>query len=281
MKKNVLAIFGTVLVAYILLCFSLRAWQNRLIFFPDLIIQNTPQDLGLKYEEVRIPIEQNILYGWWLTANNNSTKVLIYLHGNSSNISGANLRHAARFQALDFSVLLIDYRGYGKSKGDFPTETSVYQDARSAWDYLIKERGIKPKDIFIYGHSLGGAIAINLAVNKPEAAGLIIESSFTSIRQMAEYKKVYNFLPLDLVVTQQFDSLDKISNLQMPLLIIHGKDDRTVPSFMGETLYKNAIEPKKIWLIPEGGHNNLGDITGEKYLQTIRNFVKLANGERQ
>jgi uncharacterized protein len=281
MKKNVLAIFGTVLGAYILLCFSLRIWQNRLIFFPDHIIQNTPQDLGLKYEEVRIPIEQNTLYGWWLPTNSNSTKVLIYLHGNSSNISGANLRHAARFQSLNFSVLLIDYRSYGRSKGNFPTETSVYQDARSAWDYLINKRGIKSEDIFIYGHSLGGAIAIDLATNKAEAAGLIVESSFTSIRQMAEYKKIYNFLPLDLVVTQKFDSLGKISSLKMPLLIIHGKDDYTVPSFMGETLYNNAKEPKQIWLIPEGGHNNLGDITGEKYLQTIRDFVKLVNDDQK
>ncbi len=281
MKKRVLAISGTILGAYILICFFLRIWQNRLIFFPDRIIQNTPQDLGLKYEEVKILIEQNNLYGWWLPANNHSTKVLIYLHGNSSNISGENLRHAARFQDLDFSVLSIDYRGYGRSKGNFPTEKSVYQDARSAWDYLIKKRGIKSEDIFIYGHSLGGAIAIDLASNKPEAAGLIIESSFTSIRQMAEYKKVYNFLPLDLVVTQKFDSLGKISSLKMPLLIIHGKDDRTVPSFMGEILYNNAKEPKQIWLIPEGGHNNLGDITGEKYLQTIRSFVELANDDRK
>jgi uncharacterized protein len=281
MKKKLLTIFGTVASAYILLCFSLRTWQNRLIFFPDPVIKNTPQDLGLKYEEVKIPIEQNTLYGWWLPANNNSTKVLIYLHGNSSNISGANLRHVARFQRLGFSVLSIDYSGYGKSTGDFPTETSVYRDAQLAWDYLIKKRGIKSKNIFIYGHSLGGAIAIDLAVNHPEAAGLIVEGSFTSIRQMAGYQKIYNLLPLDFLVTQKFDSLSKISHLQMPLLIIHGRDDRTVPSFMGETLYNNAKEPKRIWLVSEGGHNNLGDITGEKYLQTIRSFIELVNGDRK
>jgi uncharacterized protein len=285
MKKRVSLIFGTVAFIYLLVCFSLRIWHNRLIFFPDLVIKNTPRDLDLQYEEVRIPLNGDTLYGWWIPTNNNVNgktrdKVLIYLHGNSTNISGSNLRHAERFQRLGFSVLSIDYRGYGKSTGNFPTEASVYQDAQTAWDYLTKERKVKAENIFIYGHSLGGAIAIELAVNNPQAAGTIVEGTFTSIRQMAEYKKIYNFLPLNLIVTHQFDSLSKISRLQTPLLVIHGTDDRTVPSFMGEVLYNKAKEPKQFWSIASGGHNNLADFTGEEYLKKIRNFVELTSKQK-
>jgi fermentation-respiration switch protein FrsA (DUF1100 family) len=200
---------------------------------------------------------------------------MIYLHGNSSNISGANLRAASRFRQAGFSILLVDYRGYGKSTGAFPTEASVYRDAQSMWDYLIEERGIKAENIYIYGHSLGGAIAINLAVKSPQAAGLIVECTFTSIREMAGYQKFYNLLPLDFIVNQKFDSINKIANIKIPLLVVHGVEDKTVPSFMGEALYNKAKQPKKLWLVDNAGHNNIGDIAKEKYFQTMQIFFEL------
>jgi hypothetical protein len=275
MKKNVSIVLSAFAGAYLLLCFSIEIWQNRLIFFPDSEIKNTPQDFNIEYEEVNIAIGKDNLYGWWLPDNNNSKKVMIYLHGNSSNISGANLRAASRFRQAGFSILLVDYRGYGKSTGAFPTEASVYRDAQSMWDYLIEERGIKAENIYIYGHSLGGAIAINLAVKSPQAAGLIVECTFTSIREMAGYQKFYNLLPLDFIVNQKFDSINKIANIKIPLLVVHGVEDKTVPSFMGEALYNKAKQPKKLWLVDNAGHNNIGDIAKEKYFQTMQIFFEL------
>ncbi len=156
-----------------------------------------------------------------------------HLHGNGLNI-GANIAHASRFHQLGFSVLLIDYRGYGRSEGAFPNEKKVYQDAATAWNYLVQKLQIPPRHIFIYGHSLGGAIAIDLAVKHPNAAGLIVESSFTSIREVVAYRNLFWMFPVNLILTQRFESIKKLPQLRMPILFIHGTADSTVPFFMSQ-----------------------------------------------
>ena len=203
--------------------------------------------------------------------------VVLYLHGNGLNV-GANVEHANRFHRLGLSVFLIDYRGYGKSQGEFPTESQVYKDAQLAWDYLVKQRGINPKQIYIYGHSLGGAVAIDLAVRHPEAAGLIVEGSFTSARAMVDFQSgVYRMFPIDLLLTQRFDSLAKVDRLQMPLLFIHGTADTVVPVEMSKKLFDAAPEPKQLYIVPDAGHNNLAEFAGAEYLQRISQFVQQAN----
>ncbi len=203
--------------------------------------------------------------------------VVLYLHGNGLNV-GANVEHANRFHRLGLSVFLIDYRGYGKSQGEFPTESQVYEDAQLAWGYLVKQRGLNPKQIYIYGHSLGGAIAIDLAVRHPEAAGLIVEGSFTSARAMVDFQSgVYRMFPIDLLLTQKFDSLAKVDRLQMPLLFIHGTADTVVPVEMSKKLFDAAPEPKELYIVPNAGHNNLAELAGAEYLQRISQFVQQAN----
>ncbi|MGB3266929.1 MAG: alpha/beta fold hydrolase, partial [Microcoleus sp.] len=201
--------------------------------------------------------------------------VVLYLHGNGSNV-GANVEHAHRFHRLGLSVFLIDYRGYGKSQGDFPSEYRVYEDAEFAWDYLVKQRGIHPNQIYIYGHSLGGAIAIDLAVRHPEAAGLIVEGSFTSVRAMVDFQKgLFWMFPIDFLLTQRFDSLSKVDRLQMPVLFIHGTADTVVPSQMSKKLFDAAPEPKQLYMVPDGGHNNVAEIGGAEYLQRFRQFLDI------
>ena len=203
--------------------------------------------------------------------------VVLYLHGNGLNV-GANVEHANRFHRLGLSVFLIDYRGYGKSQGEFPTESQVYKDAQLAWDYLVKQRGINPKQIYIYGHSLGGAVAIDLAVRHPEAAGLIVEGSFTSARAMVDFQSgVYRMFPIDLLLTQRFDSLAKVDRLQMPVLFIHGTADTVVPIEMSKKLFDASPEPKQLYIVPDAGHNNLAEFAGAEYLQRISQFVQQAN----
>ena len=199
--------------------------------------------------------------------------VVLYLHGNGSNV-GANVEHANRFHRLGLSVFLIDYRGYGKSQGDFPSESQVYEDAQLAWDYLVKQRGIHPSQIYIYGHSLGGAVAIDLAVRHPEAAGLIVEGSFTSVRAMVDYQKpLFSMFPIDLLLTQRFDSISKVDRLQMPVLFIHGTADTVVPPQMSKKLFDAAPEPKQLYIVPDGGHNNSAQIGGAEYLLRVRQFL--------
>ena len=159
---------GLIVTAYLSACLYLFVEQKRFIFFPTATLETTPAAFNLLYQEVWLPVETKggkveRIHGWWIPGKGKQT--LLYLHGNGINIS-ANVSHAYRFHQLGFSVLLIDYRGYGRSEGNFPTETAVYQDAETAWNYLVKERKIAAKDIFVYGHSLGGAIAINL-VERP------------------------------------------------------------------------------------------------------------------
>ncbi|MEB3308668.1 MAG: alpha/beta fold hydrolase [Snowella sp.] len=269
-------------VAYLGICISLWVGQNRLIFVPSAQMEGTPADVGLTYQEIWLPVGDNPsstekIHAWWIPRSHKTPKnekVLLYLHGNGGNIS-SNIGRAKRYQKLGFSVLLIDYRGYGRSVGAFPTEARVYQDAQIAWNYLVQERKIAPENIFIYGHSLGGAIAIDLAVRQPQAAGVIVESTFTSLKQMAELEPRYRWLPIDFVLHQRFDSLKKVPRLKMPLLFIHGKQDSTVPAAMSQTLFETATAPKQLLLIPEAEHNNVSSVGDERYNAAVEQFIQL------
>ncbi|MBD2356661.1 alpha/beta fold hydrolase [Tolypothrix sp. FACHB-123] len=276
---KVVLCFGMIAaIAYFGLCIFLFLQQTRFIFFPSSILENTPELFNVAYEEVWLPVPARSgkvehIHGWWIAGKHPHTNVLLYLHGNGINI-GANLNHAYRLYQLGFSVLLIDYRGYGRSGGAFPNENKVYQDAATAWNYLVQHLKISPKDIFIYGHSLGGAIAIDLAVKQPDAAGLIVESSFTSIREVITHRNLFGIFPVDLILTQRFESVKKVPNLRVPVLFIHGTADSTVPSFMSQELYAIAPEPKNLILLPGGGHNNVADLAGVQYLQWVNDFVQ-------
>lgn len=242
------------------------------------MIEATPKFFNLEYQQVWLPVRTKSrlverIYAWWIPASGSNSPVLLYLHGNGINI-GANVAHANRFHQLGFSVLLPDYRGYGQSEGSFPTEASVYQDAVAAWDYLVHERKIQPERIFLYGHSLGGAVAIDLAVKHPDAAGLIVESSFTSIRDIVDYQSIYRIFPIDLILHQRFGSIRKVHLLALPVLFIHGTADLQVPASMSQQLYEAAPQPKQLVLIPEAGHNNTAEIAGDKYFQVVQKFVQ-------
>ncbi|BAY76720.1 hypothetical protein NIES25_31770 [Nostoc linckia NIES-25] len=263
---------------YLGVCLFLFISQTRFIFFPTAVIEKTPEFFNLAYEEVWLPVvvktgKVEQIYGWWIKNKQPNAKVLLYLHGNGINI-GANIAHANRFYQLGFSVLLIDYRGYGRSEGSFPNEKQVYEDAATAWNYLVQQQKILPKQIFIYGHSLGGAIGIDLAVKHPQAAGLIVESSFTSIRDLITYRKKFGMFPVDLILTQRFESIKKLPNLKVPVLFIHGVADLAVPSFMSQKLYAAAPEPKQLFLVPTAEHNNTAVVAGSEYLQWVESFVE-------
>ena len=174
------------------------------------------------------------------------------------------------------SVYLINYRGYGKSDGDFPEEAKLYADAEAAWNFLVTRRNIHPDSIFIYGHSLGGAVAIHLAVEHPDAGGLIVESSFTSIVDMANLEPVYRIFPLSLIVHQRFDSRRKVRRLKVPVIYLHGTQDTLVPHCMTRILYQLTGSAKQMKLIHGGGHNNNAIVGGMEYLRTVKNFFNSA-----
>ena len=265
--------FGSLLIiSYLSLLFSLRLGQTRLMFFPPPDTQATPADEGLSYENVWL-LAPGQVHGWWIPAATAQAPVLLYLHGNGSNI-GDLIGRASRFHRLGLAVLLIDYRGYGNSNGPFPNETRVYEDAEAAWFYLTQTRQLAPTQIIVYGQSLGGAIAIELAIRHP-VAGVIVESTFTSMKAMVDWAIPYQLFPINWILTQHFDSLSKIRSLHTPILLIHGTADQTVPVQMSRALFQAAPQPKQLLLIPEAGHDNVASLDETRYLQVVREFVNL------
>jgi hypothetical protein len=280
-----LAMSGVAIAStYSLICAGLWFGQTKLIFKPTRVIETTPAKYQAKYQDVLIPVTSNgnleNIHGWWIPNLEQerlplaNQRVLLYLHGNTQNI-GSNAKHANRLKNLGFSVLVIDYQGYGKSSGNDPTESSVYADAQAAWDYLL-QKGYQPKQILVYGHSLGGAIAINLISsqqnNTAQAKGLIIDGSFTSVVDMASLEPKYRIFPINLLIHQNFNSIAKVSSIHSPILYIHGAADEVVPPTMSQALYNATTAPKQLLLVPNAGHNNTASTNEALYASAIHDF---------
>ena len=284
MKKIVATTLKVLLVlpiaVYAMTCTYLWAAQDRYIFRPSHDIAQWPSDYGLKYEDVYIQTPYGsstaeAIHAWWIPAEHKEPqKVLLYLHGSAFNI-GANVEHARRFNRLGFSVLLVSYRGYGMSDGGAPSEQATYEDAEAAWTYLLVEKGVRPDQIILYGHSLGGAVAIELATRHPEAAGLIVESTFTSIREVAELNPFYRLFPLEWLIAHPYDSISKMERLAIPVLFLHGTDDASIPHTMSHRLYERTPGEKRLAFILGGGHSNNARVDQERYLQEVSSFVSI------
>lgn len=219
------------------------------------------------------------IHAWWWPARRPDAPTLLYLHGTRWNLT-AQVRRIATLRQLGYSVLAIDYRGFGESPGDVPSERSVYEDARIAWKHLQQLQPDARKR-YIYGHSLGGAIAVDLAWriareddpdgDYPAAAGLIIESTFTTLADAAS-AVVNTRFPLRWLMSEKFDSLDKIPDIRIPVLIVHGNDDRYVPPRFSEALYAAARAPKRLLLVPGGTHSNSMVIDTHAYAEALRSL---------
>lgn len=235
---------GCLAALYLAACGYMWATQKQQVFEPSPLLQTTPARMGMAFEELRVAVgsgaEQGELHGWWVPAAREDAPSVLYFHGNYRNI-GNNLDHTRRLHELGYNVMLVDYRGYGMSSGGAPSEAKIYEDAEAAWLHLLEARKVRPQQAFIYGHSLGGAVAIDLATRHPEAAGLIAESTFTSMRAMGE--REYGFLPIGWLLNQRFDSLEKIGQVKIPVLLIHGTWDKKVPVEMSRQLFEAAPQP--------------------------------------
>lgn len=226
------------------------------------------------------------LHAWWWPAASRDAPSILYLHGVRWNLTGQAFR-IEQLRAMGYSVLAIDYRGFGQSKGDLPSEASVYEDARAAWERFTVMQPDASKRL-IYGHSLGGAVAIDLAADLAARAkktkhpvpvrGLVIESSFTSlgdaVAQVADNNLPVNWLPVRWLLSQKFDSIDKIVAIDMPLLVVHGLADQFMPSRFSQQLFNAASEPKRLLLVPGGTHNNSMSRGGSQYRQALQGLMQ-------
>ncbi|WP_430684039.1 alpha/beta hydrolase [Leptolyngbya sp. AN02str] len=279
--------------AYLSVCLVLLWGQRQFIYRPafERSLRPDASDFNLSYEDVWIAIagSQERLHGWWLPAQAEpfvllpdepanvlrSPKVMLYLCGVGRNMGDYNyLARVSAFRQLGFSVLVFDYRGYGLSTGAFPSESQVYEDSQAAWNYLRNVRQIPPEQIVIYGESLGGAIALELATYHPEAGGLIIQSSFTSMREAIQHRWFLQLFPISLLLQERFDSLAKVRSLQVPVLFLHGSADSVVPAHMSQQLYEAAPDPKQLFLIPGADHVRIYQPGEQSYLKAIQRFVE-------
>lgn len=226
----------------------------------------------MPYEDVWIPVGDGHIHGWWLPNEGELDLTFLYLHGNAANIS-QNLTWALALRDLGASVLMIDYRGYGLSSGPFPSEAQFYEDALAAWNFLLQEKGIPTEEIVIYGHSIGGAVGVDLAAQVSQGAALIVESSFTSMTDMAKGSGYATLFPVERLLTQRFESLEKLPSIDMPVMYIHGENDASVPASMSQQLYEATQAPKEIWLVPNADHNDVVEQAGGEFPGQILQFL--------
>lgn len=263
-------VFSSIAVITFFLLFSniyLYIAQPHMLFYPLSDMQATPGDWQLPYEDVRLKLADNTHITGWYLPYPQAKKTVLFFHGNGGNIShrGDSLYI---FNKLKLNVLIIDYPGYGKSEGK-PSEKGLYQSANAAWQYLLSDKKTSPENIIIFGRSLGGAVAVDLA-SRVKVGALILESTFTSVSDMAGF--ILPILSRFMYLRYSFDSQNKITKITAPLLVIHSPDDEIIPFVLGKKLYKHAISEKKFLQI-EGGHNDGFIKSMSSYRKTLNHFI--------
>ena len=247
----------------------MRPLLNALLYFPARKILQTPAAEGLEYDDLELTAEDGVrLHGWWMPARARAIGHLLFCHGNGGNL-GDRVAHLALLSRAGFDVLAFDYRGYGRSAGR-PSERGTMLDARAARAALLARDGVEPQRVLYLGESLGGAVALALAVQHPPA-GLILQSTFTSIRDMARVH--YPFIPRALV-PDAYPSLRIVRGLECPLLVLHGARDEIVPLIYGEALFDAAPEPKRLHVLTGTGHDDLLLDAAEEWVQVITTWAR-------
>src|SRR5260370_4567873 len=207
--RIVRGLFAAIACAYLLMVGAIWYAQAKIIFHPSRTVDVTPGDLGVKFNNVTLPLNGDQLAGWWVPSEDPQARTLLYLHGNAANVA-ANVHHMFRLRSTGLNVFIFDYRGYGYSTGGPPRAKLLYEDAERAWPYLVAERNIPPANIAIYGHSLGGSVAIDLASKHPEAGALITEGALTSIADLADGFSFTAYLPVRLILPDPFHSIPQL-----------------------------------------------------------------------
>ena len=245
-------------------------FENRIIFHPFKYPEGmwTPSVYGVRAEDCYFSSGDSVkLHGWFCSVDSPRATIL-FCHGNAGNITH-RLDKVRKLQSLRLNVFIFDYRGFGRSDGG-PSEAGIYSDAIAAYEYLVQHFAADTNRILLFGESIGTAVAVDLATKK-HCCGLILESALTSAADYAQTMKPW--LPLRFFIHSKFESIVKIRNVHVPLLSIHGTDDKTIPFALGRKLFEAANEPRWFYEIPGAGHNDTFIVGGQAYLQRIEEFV--------
>jgi len=269
-RKNKMLTANVFLLLFIFFLFNVYLYliQPGMVFYPLKEIDVTPDKWGLSYEPVKIKLSDDLKISGWYIPHPEAKKTVLFFHGNGGNIShrGDSLYI---FHKLKLNVLIIDYPGYGESEGS-PSETGLYQSANAAWQYLISDKKTNPEKIIIFGRSLGGAVATDLA-SRVKAGGLILESTFSSVRDFIDI--AFPVFSHFIYLRYSFDSLNKIKKVTAPVLMIHSPDDEVIPFELGQKLF-TAVQSEKEFLQIEGGHNDGFMQSIPSYMQALRLYFQ-------
>lgn len=251
---------------------GIRLFEWRQLYRPSRTFYQMPEEAGLSYDDVYFMTEDGLkLHGWWFPAER-ARATVIFCHGNAGNVSH-RIWLAQDLVAQQMNVWIFDYRGYGKSEG-LVGEMGTYRDARAAYEYLRQrhEKEGMELPIIVYGRSLGGAVALDL-VFSVEPAGLVVDSTFISLRAMAAH--LYPWMPLQYLLRYRYDNLAKIARTKVPLLIMHSREDELIPFHHAEDLYRAAGSDIKKLVETRGLHNESGWQTTPGAMAEFLSFVDL------
>ena len=257
-------------------CATLDAKQREWIFQPSDRswggAQSTEdmQDMWIEFQSATTGRAER-LHSLWMPQPRAGAPVLLYLHGARWNVAGSSGR-IRRMHELGFSVLAIDYRGFGKSSAGLPSEATAAEDARAAWQWLAEQHPDAPR--YIFGHSLGGAIAIELARSVDDERGTLVEGTFTSIADVVSTFR-WGWLPVSPLITQRFESVRKVADIGSPLLVVHGSKDTLIQPELGRKLFEAAQEPKQFILVEGGSHHNTNAVGQGQYRQALASLFKI------
>ncbi len=262
-------IIVSIIAVVLLLWAYVRRLENKNLYFPTREMEQMPEDFGLEYQDIFLTTADRVKINGWYFPSREPQGVVLFFHGNGENIS-QRIDVAQFFHERGFEVFLVDYRGYGRSKGR-PSEQGLYNDAKASYDFLVNEKSKRPEEIIVYGFSLGGAVAIDLA-SRVDISLLIVQSGFTSAEDMG--KRLYPGVPLRRFIKQRYDSILKIDKIGVPVLIIHSPDDEVIPFEHGKRLYEKAREPKA-FVETSGEHCDTPHFTEQDHIQKLMNFLDM------
>lgn len=252
---------------------ALMVFEDQFIYFPEKYPKGA-YDHARSIPNLRdcwITTPDGVRIHAWFAPAESARATLVISHGNAGNLSHRYLLLRS-LQKHRYNVLMYDYRGYGRSEGT-PSEEGIYTDGRAALDYVRALPGVDSSRMFLWGTSLGGAVAVEVATRQA-VAGVILESTFTSAKDVAHI--LYPFLPVRYFLRTKLNSIEKIKSVRVPILIVHGSHDTIIPVGFARRLFQAANEPKELYEIPGADHNDTFFVGGEEYFNRIDQFVDSA-----
>jgi fermentation-respiration switch protein FrsA (DUF1100 family) len=271
----IVLLLAALALAYLAFLLLLRVSESRLLYAPgsSRTLTPVPPALGLAPERVEIPTGDGVtLVAWVIRAPATDTvgRWLLICHGNAGNLSDSGRpEHYAGLRALGLNLLAFDYRGYGESGGS-PSEAGLYRDAEAAYGYLRDTLGVPPERIVLFGHSLGSAVAVELATRVP-AAGLVLDGALVSV--IARAQEVYPYVPVRWIARSRYASIDRIGRLRLPKLFLHARADEVIPLAHGRRLF-DAASPPKTFVTLAGGHGDAFEVDSAVYFGAIDRFLQ-------